>query len=210
MFRFAGGGAFLLGSGFWFLNAPPPPTVYVNENNEMLSAWPSEAMGAPSSMPPECSFFDFAVRFDATLCSHFTIARVASVPAQAMRRALRCAGAYGAECILSPEVGLGLPAAFLYSHETQRMRMLIAPKPVPLSAEEANATDPAARYVRVAAPDGDGLLNTYTQLYNATVAVEYLDGERRALEREVLVDESAYCVQLLRDAFEPSCWAALD
>ena len=93
MFRFASGGAFLLGSGFWFLNAPPPPTVYVNENNEMLSAWPSEAMGAPSSMPPECSFFDFAVRFDATLCSHFTIARVASVPAQAMRRALRCAGA---------------------------------------------------------------------------------------------------------------------
>ena len=207
MFRSVSG-ALLLGSGFWFLQEPPP-TVYVNEQNEWLSGWQSEAIGA-SSLPAECAFFNLSVIYDATLCSHFTIARAAGAPAQAMRRALRCAGAFGAECILSPEVGLGLPVAFLYDHETQKMRAMIAPKPVALTEAEANLSDVLPRYVRVAAPDGDGLLNTRTMLFNNSIAVEYLDGERKTLERELLTGQSAYCVQLLRIAFEPACWKALD
>ncbi len=205
MFK-AASGVLLLGSGFWF--SQPPQTVYVNENNALLSVWPSEVVG--SSLPPECSFYNSSVRFDATLCSHFTISRAAAAPAQALRRALRCAGAYGTECVLSPEVGLALPAVFLYAHATQSMRMLVAPKLVPLTERERNGTDAEPLHVRVAAPDGDGLLSTRTERFNATIAVEYLDGERRTLEREVLIGDDAFCVQTLRTAFEPACWRALD
>ena len=199
---FGGGGAFLLGTSFFFSNTPPP-TVFVNPENDLLAAWPSEVSG--SDLPPECNFYNFSIRFDSSLCSHFTIARSAAVPAQAMRRALRCAGAFGAECLLSPEVGLAIPAVFVFDHSSQRMRMLIAPKPL---ISDANTTE--FKHVRIAAPDADGMLGTRTEQFNATIDVEYLDGESRALKRETLADDDAFCVQLLRLAFEPTCWTKLD
>jgi len=199
---FGGGGALLLGSGFFFSHSPPP-TVFVNPENDLLSRWPSEVSG--SDLAPECAFYNFSVMYDSSLCSHFTIARSAAVPAQAMRRALRCAGAFGAECLLSPEVGLAIPATFLFDHSSQRMRMLIAPKPLD---SDSNATE--FKHVRIAAPDANGVLGTRTEQFNTSIQVEYLDGDTRALRRETLADDEAFCVQLLRLAFEPTCWTKLD
>ena len=59
-------------------------------------------------------------------------------------------------------------------------------------------------------PDSDGITQTRTLLFNETVAVEYLDGQTKSLHSGTLVKEDAFCVQMLRRAFEPACWKALD
>ena len=82
------------------------------------------------------------------------------------------------------------------------MRMLIAPKLLP--------SESAQVHVRVSPPDSDGITQTRTLVLNETVRVEYLDGETKSLGSEHLSANEAFCVQLLRQAFEPACWAALD
>ena len=120
----------LIGPAF---DEAPTPVISVNSDDALLSHWPSEALGADPDEPPECAYFNSSVLYSASLCSTFTIARAASAPSVALERALRCSGAFGAECILSPEVGLGLPAAFLYSRAEGRVEMLIAPRLLPLT-----------------------------------------------------------------------------
>jgi len=187
----------------------PTPVITVNTDDALLSHWPSEGLGADPDEPPECAFFNSSVLYSASLCSMFTISRAAAAPQVALERALRCSAAFGAECILSPEVGLGLPAAFLYSHAEGRVEMLIAPRLLPLDAHEAE--DNREVYVRVAPPDGDGaLFATATYRFNDTIRAEYLDGATRRMESRALRGEAAWCVQLLRDAFEPACWRKLD
>ena len=105
-------------------------------------------------------------------------------------------------CILSPEIGLALPAAFLYDHASASMHMLVAPKLLPHDAESV--------HVRISPPDGDGVTSTRTILFNRSVEVEYLDGKTKHLVRKTMEGNDAFCVQLLRHAFEPACWAALD
>ncbi len=150
------------------------------------------------------TFAHFAVQ--ATLCSHFAISRLSSTPTRAMERALNCAGAHATECVLSPEVGLAMPAAFVYMHDRgeSSMKMLLAPRVV-------ETLDTAAtQHVRVAPPDGDGVTDTRTFLFNRSVHVEYLDGSTRLMESTRLEGNAAYCVQLLRRAFEPGCWSRID
>lgn len=190
----------LLGGGMWLVDEPPP-VVYVNKNNGLFAEWPSESYGG-ASLPPECNFYNQSVTFSSELCSLFVVNRVAALYQRASQRALSCAAAYGGECILSPEIGLGMPAAFLYDHATASMRMLIAPKLVPMESEPM--------HVRVAPPDGDGITSTRTMIFNNTVQVEYLDGKTKGLVQATLVASEAFCVQLLRHSFEPACWEALD
>jgi hypothetical protein len=190
----------LIGGGVWLADQPPP-VVHVNENNALLSEWPSEsALGG--NVGPECAFWNMSVVYESSLCSHFAIGRSASTPARANQRALACAAAFGVECVLSPEIGLALPAAFLYSHDRAAMTMVLAPKLVPHDSEQV--------HVRVAPPGGDGLTDTKTLHFNRTVKVEYLEGATRQLRSETLSDDAAFCVQLLRLSFEPQCWEKLD
>lgn len=190
----------LLSGGLWLVD-DPPPVVHVNKDSGLFSEWPSELYGG-GSLSPECSFYNQTVTFSSELCSLFVVNRVAVLYQRASQRALRCAAAYGGECILSPEIGLGMPAAFLYDHGTASMRMLIAPKLLPMESEPM--------HVRVAPPDGDGITSTRTMIFNNTVQVEYLDGKTKNLVQETLVASEAFCVQLLRHSFEPACWEALD
>lgn len=190
----------LLGGGLWLVDEPPP-VVYVNKNNDLFADWPSESYGA-GSLPPECNFYNQSVTFSSELCSLFVVNRVAALYQRASQRALSCAAAYGGECVLSPEIGLGMPAAFLYDHNKASMRMLIAPKLMPLESESV--------HVRVAPPDSDGITTTRTMVFNQTVDVEYLDGKSKNLVRETLVASDAFCVQLLRHSFETACWEQLD
>lgn len=82
------------------------------------------------------------------------------------------------------------------------MHMLVAPKLLPHDAESV--------HVRISPPDGDGVTSTRTILFNRSVEVEYLDGKTKHLVRKTMEGNDAFCVQLLRHAFEPACWAALD
>lgn len=198
----------LTGGGI-FLNLDDQlPVVKINEDDSLLSHWRSEDFGA-SDTSPECKFWRFNVTYDATLCNHFTIGRSASSPTRAHNRAMACAAAYGTECILSPEVGLAIPAAFIMDHESKmsKMNVLLAPRILP--HEDDDATIPE-QHVRVSPPDGDGLTDTKTFLFNRTIKIEYLDGRTRRMETRELSETNAYCVQLLRSAFESSCWESLD
>lgn len=190
----------LLGGGLWLLD-DSKPVVAVNEGASFMSAWPSEAVGG-SSLPPECSFWNQSVIFSSDMCSLFVVNRAAAAYRTAAARALRCTAAYGVECMLSPEIGLAMPAAFLYDYRTSSTRMLIAPKLLPSESKQV--------HVRVSPPDSDGITQTRTLVLNETVRVEYLDGETKSLGNDVLTADEAFCVQLLRLAFEPACWAALD
>ncbi len=190
----------LLGGGLWLIDEPPP-VVHVNEHNSFMSAWPSEAIGS-SGLPPECAFWNGSVVYSDAMCSLFVVNRAAAAYPSASARAMRCTAAFGTECVLSPEIGLAMPAAFLYDYATSSMRMLIAPKLVPHESEQT--------HVRVSPPDSDGITQTRTLVLNDTVQVEYLDGLSKGLGTGLLRQEEAFCVQLLRLAFEPTCWNALD
>ena len=192
--------ATLLGGSVWLVDLPKP-VVHVNEPSSFMSAWPSEAV-AGSALPPECAFWNQSVVFSSEMCSLFVVNRAAAAYPSASARAMRCAAAFGVECVLSPEIGLAMPAAFLYDHATASMRMLIAPKLLPHESTQ--------QHVRVSPPDSDGITQTRTHVLNETVRVEYLDGQSKGLGSGLLREEEAFCVQLLRLAFEPACWKALD
>ncbi len=193
--------ALLGGGALWNKQVP---TVPVNRDDSLMAAWPSEAFGAPADMAPECSFFNFTARFEATLCTHYTLGRSSSLPARAAERAGRCAAAHGAECVLSPEIGLAIPAAFLYT-SSGRMMIVLGPKLLTTDDDEQ-----PPQHVRVAPPDGDGVTDTKTFLFNRTVHAEFLDGSTRTMQTAKFEGDRAYCIQLLRAAFEPRCWSQLD
>ena len=45
----------LLGGGLWLIDEPRP-VVHVNEQNSLMSAWPSEAIGGSSACHPSARF----------------------------------------------------------------------------------------------------------------------------------------------------------
>ena len=203
--------ALLSGGTFWFV-APPEdalpdlPIVRVNDDDSLLAQWASEDVGADADAPPECRWWTMNSSYADDLCSHFTIGRLSSTPARARKRAERCAAAVGTECVLSPEIGLGVPAAFLNDHAYGEMRMVLAPRFLPLE----NGRSSAFQHVRVAPPDGDGLMGTRTFKFNRTVNVEFFDGISKAMHVHEFEGQSSYCLQALRAAFAPSCWRNLE
>ena len=178
------------------------PIVKVNDDDSLLKEWASEMYGAPADAAPECAFFNFSIRYDANLCNHFVLGRASAMPRQALHRALRCAAQHETECILSPEIGLAVPAAFVFDARGE-VQTVLGPRLLPLQ-------DAEQQHVRLAPPDGDGLTDTLTVEFYKTVRAEFLDGESKALRTRVFSGNDAYCVQLLRFAFEPKCWKQLD
>tara|TARA_X000000368_G_scaffold411311_1_gene396018 strand:- start:1002 stop:1658 length:657 start_codon:yes stop_codon:yes gene_type:complete len=204
--------ALLSGGTFWF--AVPPedallsdlPVVRVNADDRLMAHWASEDVGADAGAPPECEWWQMNETYADELCSHFTIGRLSTTPALARTRAQRCAAAAGAECVLSPEVGLGVPAAFLNDHASGAMLMLLAPRFLALEGGRSAAL----QHVRVSAPDGDGMIGTRTFKFNKTVNIEYFDGVTKAMHVREFEGDDAYCAQMLRAAFAPSCWMKLE
>ena len=119
----------------------------------------------------------------------------------AIERATRCATAFDVECVLSAEVGLSVPAAFLYDHETVGMKMLLAPSIV--GSDGGGETK-----VRVN-PQGGGA-RPFFRSFNETIRVAYLPSGRRAPVTETFNGSGAWCVQLLRSAYAEECWEQLD
>jgi hypothetical protein len=173
----------------------------------LLESWPSEEAdgfdGRADNLAPECEFFNGSIVYESTVCSHFAISRLpGGVVAKAIERAGRCAQHFETECILSAEVGLSVPAAFVYDHAQVGMRMLLAPS---IHNDESGEQV----YLRVNAQDSD--TRPFFRKFNETLQVSYLPaGRSRAPVTEVLSGPDAWCVQLLRQAYSPECWNALD
>ena len=135
-------------------------------------------------------------------CSQFIVSRTSTAPQQAAKRATACAAEHGTSCVLSTEVGLSIPAVFLF--RVDRMVILIAPRVVSVAKENEEV------HVRVSDPSKDGIFGTKTVLMNYSIEIEYLDGDSRGLVSETIHDDEAFCVQLLRGAYVDDCWEKLD
>lgn len=211
----AGGGVLALittggGSLLWRNSGlDPRPVVPVNKGDLLISDWPSEHPLAPIDMLPECTFWNFSVAYEATVCSHFTLSRTSNAQHQARRRALRCAAASGAECVLSPEVGLAIPAAFVANAPASdnMVTMILGPRLIPHESEQ--------KYVRLKIPTtlDEGTMatlssRTVTVFLNHTIRAQYMADS--SLQDKIFEGAPAYCIQLLRLAFEDKCWDLLD
>lgn len=178
----------------------PPPVVKVNTDGAFLSPWGEyEEDGSPP-----CKFYNTTYQYTGALCSHFALARMGQATQQeALNRALSCAAYHETDCILSPEVGLSVPAPFVYDPE-EGLRMVIAPKLVDMVQPSVEAED---RLVELRDPDG----KRHTQIEMKTaVGVEYLQGGARRMSVDTFNHTAAYCIQMLRVAFDKLCWAEID
>lgn len=176
-----------------------PQTVKVSKDGSFLSAdWAVEDSNAP-----ECNFYNASFQYTGALCSHFALARMsAAVQAEALNRALTCAAFYETDCILSPEIGLSVPAAFVYD-EKEGLKMAIAPKIV--SFPETTAV---IRTIELRDPADDTVIK-HVEMHDS-VDVEFLHGGTKSMRRHVFNGSASYCVQLLRVAIEQSCWNEID
>jgi hypothetical protein len=175
-----------------------PPVVNVVENGAFLSAWDREAA------EPPCDFFNASSQYTGGLCSHFAIARMGGgVAGEAVERAVACASLHETECVLSPEIGLAVPAAFVYD-AAEGMKMVVAPRFLP----EGEGVRVHTKTVALQKPDGTRVGSPMTLM--GRVRTEYMDGRTRRLVTEAFDGPSAFCLQLLRLAFEPDCWRYID
>ncbi len=190
----------------WF-SVPAEPetrlTVTATRTDAVIDPWPSESLAEDAPEVPECEWWDPSTVYTSQLCSPFSVSRLVRQTApQATDRAVRCAAAADTECVLSPEVGLGLPVAWYYDAASDDgMRFIAAPRIV-------RASD--ARDVHVAAPvETDAVGRTMLNFFN-NITIEYLGADAKAPRTETFTGAAAYCVQLLRHAFDEACWTALD
>ena len=190
----------LLGSS---KDAPLPhiPIQKINSDNSLLHKWLSDEFENDEPLENECVFYNNTIKLDASACTLFTISRTSlSVFQAATDRAVRCASKAEVECILSSEIGFSLPAVYL-SDQTSHAGMLsiIAPK-ITSMAEEV--------HVRVNVPPGS-LFESTIFMFNNAISVEYMN-DNKEIKSGIFKGKDAFCIQLLRRAFEESCWARLD
>ena len=193
----AGLTAVLTHFGIFDSEQPKPFIAKVNVDDELLSYWPSEDLFAEDE-DPDCRFYNGSIIYKSDLCSHFVISRSSSTPKRAFSRALACAVQFNSDCILSPEIGLAIPAAFLINGSS--VTMVVAPRLFPLVSDQ--------RQVRVKSPGESA--STRTSKFMVNVDVEFLDGLTRGVRRNVFSHSESYCIQLLRQAFVSDCWGNLD
>jgi len=204
----AGGGLMtLIAATSWYGGSTPERVVVpATKDGAVFAHWAmdDETLWSEGKyVEPNCSWWNGSVTYTSDLCSHFSLSRMASNSAgRAIERAVKCAAHYETECVISPEIGVSIPAAFVYDPEGTGMRMIIAPRI--LSGLDVQDV----RTVRVQDPEE----KTSGRLaeFNHSIQIEYLPGGSRAPVSETLNGTDAYCVQLLRAAFVDECWHQLD
>ena len=183
---------------FW--GSTPPQSVSVTSDGSFLTQWKVDE----KTLTPPCAFYNASYQYTAGLCSHFALARMsAATQNEAIERALTCAAYYETDCIISPEIGLSVPAAFVYD-PMYGLKMIIAPKITPIEPQ-TNST-----LKLIGFQDPYEISPNVQLFFNDTINVEYLQGGARHMATEVMEGPASYCVQLLRLAFEPACWRDID
>ena len=174
----------------------------------MFAPWASEGAdddgtweGREHLLAPDCDWWNGTYYYDFELCNHMSVTRMpAAVAQKAVERATRCAAHGTTDCVLSGEIGLNLPAAFVYDDESG-MRMVLAPKMLQVPTAEL-------RTVRLQDPEGEHPNQLFE--FNTSVRVEYLRAASRTMQTLELHGKDAYCMQALRRAVVPTCWESLD
>lgn len=180
---------------------PHVPVKKINHDGSLLGKWISDDLDHGEPLDSECSWFNNTVNIDSSACTLFTISRTAvGIFQSATERAVRCASKAEVECVLSAEIGFALPAVYI-ADQTSEVGVIsvIAPKIVAMADEQ---------YVRVSVPP-DSLFEAATTTMNASISVEYMS-DTKQMKSAVFKGKQAFCVQLLRRAYEQSCWDQLD
>lgn len=176
----------------------PVPTQPATLSGEVVDSW-NETSLLEEEPEPSCRWWDGNGVYVSKTCNLFSVARIAGqVEAVATERALKCGAKHDTDCILAPEIGIGLPTAFLYDDSEGMLRMFTAPRVL-------GGADP--RDVRVHDASENYL---QTMEFNHSLTVEYLEGSSRVPVTAQLNGTMAYCVQLLRASFHTDCWMNLD
>ena len=190
-----------LAGAAWFTEEQKITVMPATKTDAVLDPWAADAQSLhdEEEAAPECAWAQADTKYSSPLCSLFAITRFAStIGAQATERAVKCAVARDTDCVLSFEIGLAIPAAFLYDN-TEGMRMLVAPRIINGSDERGvRSLDPVGERV------GEELV------FNYSVTVEYLPGGKRVPVTETLQGMDAYCIQELRRLIVPECWQELE
>jgi hypothetical protein len=127
----------------------------------------------------------------------------------ALDKAERCARASGETCLLSHEVGLSVPAVFVYNASLAQMRAILVP-----SADRAYFDEQPKARVLVGDPleatmqSGDIRAKDY--IFAKSIKVKFLgaaSGMGLRDEYTTLEDTEAYCVQLLNSTLNDACKA---
>jgi hypothetical protein len=161
----------------------------------------------------ECNFWNGSYEWSLELCSHYAISRLGKrVEQEALQRAVQCASRHSTDCVLAPEIGVGLPAVFVYD-SSDGMRLLMAPRLLPASTPSVGGGDdlrPASESVAVRVHDPKGGNHRLIRSMRREIRVEFFTTDTKVLQVETLRDEDAFCVQLARRAISHACWDALD
>ena len=173
-----------------------PFVSQVNMDDELMEDWD---MDVDASAAPECRFVDGTKVFESKLCSHFVLSRSVSTPAKAFSRALACASRFKTSCILSPEIGLAVPAAFILRPD--EVLMVVAPLIMPTHSNQT---------VQVRIHEPSRRFSSRTVRFNTSVKASYMNGQTRRQDTSEFVGDEAHCISLLRASFSPACWKALD
>jgi len=180
----------------WFGSLKEEPTIIhakVTADGEVLSSWDDEAI-------PQCRWWNGTHQFDPEgHCSTFSVTRVGGGIAElATNRARRCAAAANTDCVLSAEIGLAIPAAFVV--DDSDVTMMVAPR---ILQSESNL-----KTIRLQDPTGEHP-NQLLE-FNDTITIEYLQGGTRTMHTKTLQGNAAYCIQSLRRSIVDECWNAID
>lgn len=142
-----------------------------------------------------------------TLCSAFALRRLmgSDALARALESAKKCAILHGTSCVLSHEVDLQVPAVMLWDSTTSAMRMFLLPRIV--TVPEGTLYD-VRRVAVVRPPFDDDVARSRTPLIvqmNRSVEVDHVSTTSHARESEHLLDEDAYCMQMLKLTIPDRC-----
>jgi hypothetical protein len=142
-----------------------------------------------------------------TLCSAFALRRLmgSDALARALERAKQCAILHGTVCVLSHEVELQVPAVMLWDSSTSAMRMYLLPRVVPVAEGELYDE---RRVAVVRPPFDDDVARSRTPLVvlmNRSVEVDHVSTTSHARESEQLLDDDAYCMQMLQLTIPDRC-----
>lgn len=158
----------LVAQNSFFDSKHPPPSIPVTSDGSFLEEWDPQA-----DVPP-CKFYNASYRYKEGLCSHFSLSRMSTATQNAAtERAMQCAVHFETDCILSPEIGLSVPAAFVYD-VNNGLKMITAPKIVLLHGSPAEV-----KLISLSDPTGKRT-GKQTRLNN-TIQVDYLDLAQKKL-----------------------------
>lgn len=152
-------------------------------------------------------------RSDLSCTTNGIIRASTAVLAAGLQRAKRCSSVRGdlTECVLTHEVGLGVPGFYIHDDDCDAgtMRAVLAPTRVPLvpHVHEDEASALSMRRIRVQSPAEHGPHSRTVHTYNNTIRLQYIGGSEGGmhLETRTMTGPAAYCFQLLLESVSPAC-----